>query len=234
MVGEMNIWEILWSSGPVVKLVLLILVASSVLSWALILKKKKELQRLAENNLLFENIYKRTPKLREILDESSELPFSPFAVMFRYGYEELLKVSSKFANGETKDELERHFSRFGLGVIRRALTKGVNESNEKLESLLGTLASIGSVAPYIGLFGTVWGIINSFTGLAGGGASLDKVAPGIAEALVATAVGLFAAIPAVLYYNHFNAKVAEWHSRMDTFEQDFLNMVERSIIGSRD
>ncbi|OFZ74011.1 MAG: hypothetical protein A2451_09020 [Bdellovibrionales bacterium RIFOXYC2_FULL_39_8] len=96
--------------------------------------------------------------------------------------------------------------------------------------MLSTLASVGSVSPFIGLFGTVWGIINSFTGLAGGGATLDVVAPGIAEALVATAAGLAAAIPAVWFYNYFLNQNAKANVQMESFGQDFLNVIERSLI----
>ena len=110
------------------------------------------------------------------------------------------------------------------------MKKGANSSNIDLEDRLSTLASIGSVTPFVGLFGTVWGIINSFTGLAGGGATLDAVAPGIAEALVATAVGLAAAIPAVWFYNSFNTRVETLNTGIDSFEQELLNSVERSIL----
>ena len=99
---------------------------------------------------------------------------------------------------------------------------------------LAVLASIGSISPFVGLFGTVWGIINSFSGLASGNATLDAVAPGIAEALVATAVGLAAAIPAVFFFNYFNNRVEKINSEIKGFEQDFLNVVERTIIAGKD
>ena len=117
-----------------------------------------------------------------------------------------------------------------MGVLERGLKKGANETNEELGKLLSTLASIGSVSPFIGLFGTVWGIINAFAGLATGGGSIDAVAPGIAEALVTTAVGLAAAIPAVWFFNHFNSMNEKVNSEMESFGQDFINVVERSVV----
>ena len=109
------------------------------------------------------------------------------------------------------------------------MRKGVNRSNNNLNNFLSTLASIGSVTPFVGLFGTVWGIIDSFTGLASGGATIEAVAPGIAEALVATAIGLAAAIPAVFFYNHFSNEIAKINNEMEIFGQEFLNVVERSL-----
>lgn len=230
MVGDLSMWQIIWDSGPVVKMVLILLVLSSIACWTIFYKKKKEFEAIKENNEKFVTLYREAKNLREILNENKNYPFSPFGAMFDQGYEELLKISEKFSGEGTKESLKKHFSQFGMGVIERALKKGVNESNQKLDHMLTWLASIGSVAPYIGLLGTVWGIINSFTGLADGGAGLEAVAPGIAEALIATAVGLFAAIPAVLAFNHFNNITAKWNSDMDSFGQEFLNMVERSII----
>ena len=105
----------------------------------------------------------------------------------------------------------------------------INRSNLKLERSLSTLASIGSITPFIGLFGTVWGIIDSFQGLSKGGGAIESVAPGIAEALVATAVGLGAAIPAVWFFNHFSSRVTEFNSEMESFGQELLNLTERSV-----
>ena len=142
---------------------------------------------------------------------------------------EIIKIKKCFEGCE-KDSLKRHFQNFGLGVIERAMSKGITDSNLKLDSYLSILASIGSITPFIGLFGTVWGIINSFTGLASGGGTLEAVAPGIAEALVATAIGLFAAIPAVWFYNIYSNENSKINSEMESFGQDFLNIVERSLL----
>ena len=149
--------------------------------------------------------------------------------MFNLSYSEFLKI---YKNMEKRpnEKIQEYFSHFGMGALERCLRKGMNLANDRLESLLSTLASIGSISPFIGLFGTVWGIINSFSGLAAGGGTIESVAPGIAEALVVTAVGLATAIPAVWFYNHFNNENRKFNVDMDSFGQDFLNLIERSLI----
>lgn len=228
--SDLNILKILWESGLVVKLVLLILVLASILSWAIVFKKRSFINKIKRNNHEFFNIYKSSENLKEVFLKSGTLPFSPYKAMFMEGYTELSKIKDTFTGSPNSGQsVKEHFQNFGLGVLERGLKKGVNQSNEQLGSLLSTLASIGSISPFIGLFGTVWGIINSFTGLAGGGGTIEAVAPGIAEALVATAVGLAAAIPAVWFYNHFNNQNEIIHGDMESFGQDFLNVVERTL-----
>ena len=208
--AKLDILSIIWHSGFVVKFVLGLLIAGSVYSWAIILKKKK----------LFS----------EIMLKTEILPFSPYKALYSNGYKELVKMKEAYSGQQQKSGLAFHFQNFGMGVLERGLKKGANETNEELSKLLPTLASIGSVSPFVGLFGTVWGIIDAFSGLATGGGSIDAVAPGIAEALVATAVGLAAAIPAVWFYNHFNSVNDKMNSEMESFGQDFINVVERSIV----
>jgi biopolymer transport protein TolQ len=225
----MDIFKIILQSGFVVKIVLGLLIASSVFSWAIILKKRRLFNEVEENNQRFFEIYKTSENLKEVLLKSEMLPFSPYKALFTNGYAELIKIREAYT-GQHKSGLAFHFQNFGLGILERGLKKGANETNAELGGLLSTLASIGSVAPFIGLFGTVWGIIDAFSGLATGGGSIDAVAPGIAEALVATAVGLAAAIPAVWFYNYFNNQSEKINSDMESFGQDFLNVVERSIV----
>lgn len=227
--GNLDILKIILQSGLVVKFVLSLLLLSSVFSWAIILKKRKLFKEVEQNNTTFYEIYRSSDNLKDVLLKSELLPFSPYKSLFVNGYEELVKIREAYTN-QHKSGLAFHFQNFGLGILERGLKKGVNETNAELGGLLSTLASIGSVAPFIGLFGTVWGIIDAFSGLAGGGGSIDAVAPGIAEALVATAVGLAAAIPAVWFYNYFNNQNDKINSDMETFGQDFLNVVERSIV----
>lgn len=226
---HLDIFQIMLQSGFVVKIVLLLLIICSVVSWAIIFKKKKMFKELKDNNLKFLDVYNSSEHLKDVMLKAEMLPCSPFKTLFVNGYEELVKMREVYSSHH-KSGLSFHFQNYGLGVLERGLKKGENLTNEELGKLLSTLASIGSVAPFIGLFGTVWGIIDAFSGLAGGGGSIDAVAPGIAEALVATAVGLAAAIPAVWFYNHFNNLNEEMNSEMETFEQDFLNVVERSVI----
>jgi biopolymer transport protein TolQ len=228
--NKMDILQILLESGPVVKFVLLVLIFASVLSWAIILKKRKVLKAMVKNNNAFLEIYHNSENLKVVFDEAQELPFSPYRSMFIEGFNELTKIRDVFSKAGKVSGLHGHFKDFGLGVLERGLKKGVNISNMKLNNLLSTLASIGSISPFIGLFGTVWGIINSFTGLANGGGTIDAVAPGIAEALVATAVGLAAAIPAVWFYNYYNSENSKINDEMETFGQDFLNVVERTLV----
>lgn len=227
--GNLDIFKIVLQSGFVVKIVLGLLIACSVISWAIILKKRKLFKEVSESNERFYEIYNNSENLKDISLKSEMLPFSPYKTLFSNGYSELMKIKEAYT-GQHKSGLAFHFQNFGLGILERGLKKGVNETNAELGGLLSTLASIGSVAPFIGLFGTVWGIIDAFSGLAGGGGSIDAVAPGIAEALVTTAVGLAAAIPAVWFYNYFNNQSDRMNSDMESFGQEFLNAVERSIV----
>jgi len=229
----LNIWQILLESGVVVKVVLLLLLLASVLSWTIIMQKSKELKAVIEANEKFQQFFKTSSSLAEIHREASENPDSTTSLMFRRGYEELNKVGEKLSAG-SKGTIAQHFSQHGFQSLERALKAGYNTANEKMDLRVSTLASIGSITPFIGLFGTVWGIIDAFSGLSQGGGSIEAVAPGIAEALVATAVGLAAAIPAVWFYNIFNNKITMINSQMETFSQDFLNLIERSILIRKD
>lgn len=227
--GKLDIINIMLQSGIVVKIVLGMLIAASVFSWAIILKKRKLFKEVEEENHRFYEIYNTTENLKDIMLKSEMLPFSPYKTLFMHGYRELAKMKEAYS-GQHQSGIAFHFQNFGMGVLERGLKRGANETNDELGKRLSTLASIGSVTPFVGLFGTVWGIIDAFAGLATGGGSIDAVAPGIAEALVATAVGLAAAIPAVWFYNHFNSINDKINADMESFGQDFLNVVERSIV----
>jgi biopolymer transport protein TolQ len=233
MHGSLNIWQILWESGAVVKIVLLLLVLASVLSWTIILQKYKELKLVNEANEKFHQFFRSSNSISEIHREATEHHASTMSLMFRKGYEELNKVSEKIS-GSGKGNIASYFSEHGFQALERALKTGYNSANEKMELRVSTLASIGAITPFIGLFGTVWGIIDAFSGLASGGGSIEAVAPGIAEALVATAVGLAAAIPAVWFFNMFNNQITRINSQMESFSQDFLNLIERSILIKKD
>lgn len=229
----MNIWQILWDSGIVVKFVLFLLVLSSVLSWTIILQKWKELKAVSEANEKFHSFFKSSTSISEIHREATEHHNSTMSLMFRKGYEELTRVSEKLS-GSNKGNVAQYFSEHGFQALERALKTGYNAANEKMDTRVSVLASIGSITPFIGLFGTVWGIIDAFSGLSQGGGSIEAVAPGIAEALVATAVGLAAAIPAVWFFNIFNNQISRINSQMESFSQDFLNLIERSILIKKD
>lgn len=227
---EMNIWLILWQSGLVVKLVLLLLIFASILSWAIIVQKNKYLKRIEISNKQFDSMFKSQTSLTSIMDRISDYNDSSLSILFQKGYFELSKIKEKFSQNESLDKFPSYLKENGIHAMERSLKQGVNIANEELEKRLSMLATIGSISPFIGLFGTVWGIIDSFAGLASGGGSIEAVAPGIAEALVATAVGLFAAIPAVWAFNIFNNRVSKINTDMENFGQEFLNTVERNIL----
>lgn len=227
---DMNILLILWHSGIVVKMVLLMLIVASVVSWAIIFQKSKSLKSIEKSNKLFDSMFKSQSNFSQVMDRVGEFQDSSLSIMFQKGYFELTKIKEKCSQSEDRSQFESYFRENGISAMERSLKQGVNIANIKLEKRLSTLATIGSVSPFIGLFGTVWGIIDSFSGLASGGGSIEAVAPGIAEALVATAVGLFAAIPAVWAFNIFNNKVTGINSEMENFGQEFLNSVQRNIL----
>ena len=227
--ANLDIWQIIWQSGLIVKLVLLLLLIASVISWAIIIKKMKNIQEVDQNNLAFMDVFNSMEDLEQIRMQSSSLSTSLFKTIFEHGHDELNKIGGRL-DGQDMNVIRQHFQFFGIGALQRSLQIGININNNRLDSLLAILASIGSISPFVGLFGTVWGIIDSFKGLASGGSTLDAVAPGIAEALVATAVGLAAAIPAVWFYNYFSNKNGRISSEMENFKEEFLNVVERSLI----
>jgi biopolymer transport protein TolQ len=230
MHGEMNILLILLNSGIVVKIVLILLVIASILSWAIVFQKKKTFAKIEEENQKFTNFFEASSSLEDIFEQSKVYTNSSLSLMFQKGYLELAKIKEKLNNSGQKEKIQSYIRDYGIGAIERSLAQGASISNQVLEKRLETLASISSVAPFVGLFGTVWGIINSFTGLASGGGSIEAVAPGIAEALVATAVGLAAAIPANWFFNIYTNRIMKQNSEMEAFGQDFLNMIERSTL----
>jgi biopolymer transport protein TolQ len=225
----MNIWQILLDSGPVVKFVLFILVLSSVLSWTIIWQKYKELKAVTEANEKFNDFFKKSNSITDIHREANQNQDSTMGLMFKRGFDELNKTSEKL-NLAGKVNLAAYFATHGFQSLERALKAGYNSANEKMDVRVSLLATIGSITPFVGLFGTVWGIIDAFSGLSQGGGSIEAVAPGIAEALVATAIGLAAAIPAVVFFNLFNNQISRINSQMESFSQDFLNLIERTIL----
>src|SRR3989344_471159 len=172
----LNIWQILLESGLVVKFVLLLLVLSSVLSWTIIWQKYKELKIVTEANNKFNDFFKNSHSITEINREANENHDSTMSLMFRRGFDELNKVSEKIS-GTGKGSLAQYFSEHGIQSLERALKAGYNTANEKMDLRVSLLATIGAITPFIGLFGTVWGIIDAFSGLSQGGGSIEAVAP---------------------------------------------------------
>ncbi|MFW6131750.1 MAG: protein TolQ [Candidatus Aminicenantaceae bacterium] len=216
----MNFFKLILEASPVVQFVLLVLIFFSVFSWAIILFKRKTLKSAKIQSKSFLKTFRRSKNLYEISQSAKNYKASPMAFIFLAGYKELSYISkSNPENGLTSSKLEN---------INRSLTKASNQEISRLEKMMSFLATTGSITPFIGLFGTVWGIMDAFNkiGIART-ASLDSVAPGIAEALIATAAGLFAAIPAVIAYNYFLSRIKEIITEIEDFSLEFLNISER-------
>lgn len=230
---ELNIWQILWESGFVVKMVLVILLFSSILSWGIVWQKYRELKFIREANDKFLHFFSKSESLTDIQKEASENTLSTMSLIFKKGISELDKIKENLSQAG-RQETSKHFETHGFQALERSMKAGFNQANEKMDHMVSFLATIGSITPFIGLFGTVWGIIDAFSGLSQGGGSIEAVAPGIAEALVATAVGLAAAIPAVIFYNIFSSQISTLNSQMEAFSQDFLNLLERNLLITKD
>lgn len=222
--------ELVLSSGPVVKSVLIILVYFSLMSWAIIFYKMAVIRKAMADTDRFLDFFWTKKRFDLIGQGIKEFSHSPVASLFREGYHELLQLKKRPAAGSNTDAAPDEFTSHmpNTDIVARALRRATNQETQRLEKYLTFLATTGSITPFIGLFGTVWGIMDAFHGIGQtGSASLAVVAPGISEALVATAIGLAAAIPAVIGYNHFLNKVNELIGEMDSFSQEFLNILER-------
>ena len=221
---------LLTGAGIVVKLVLILLVLFSVVSWAIILFKLFQVHRANSESVRFMDFFWKSKRFDTIASQVDRFPNSPLTVLFNEGYGELKKVVDGPGANDGSNILSTDLG--GVENVSRALRRATNSEITRLEKYLTFLATTGSTSPFIGLFGTVWGIMTAFEGIGRtGSASLAVVAPGIAEALVATAIGLVAAIPAVMAYNHFQHKIRVLINEMDSFSTEFLNIVQRNIAG---
>lgn len=225
-------WQLIQQAGIVAKLVLLSLLAFSVLSWGIILNKWRAFRNVTRQSQRFYAVFKKSHRMSDVYGEVGSFPLSPLAGVFKAGYEELeqqVRAGASVDRGLSQSGQDRaQISSYT--PIQRALQKSASAEMTALESSLNWLATTGAVTPFIGLFGTVIGIINAFQGLGLGSAStIQAVAPGISEALVTTAAGLFAAIPAVIGYNHFVHRLKVFGAEIDDFSMEFLNTVERSF-----
>ncbi len=221
---QQGILDLVLGSGPVVQMVLYLLILFSVVSWGIILFKFRHVREAKKQSARFIEIFWESRNLASIHEASRELEASPVAQVFSAGYQELLRVSRRSA-AETEG-LTTDLS--GVDNVARAMKRAANVELTKLEQTLTFLATTSGSTPFIGLFGTVWGIMNAFRGLSVTRSStIQAVAPGIAEALVATAAGLLAAIPALIAYNHFLQEIRVLAAEMENFTQEFLNIAER-------
>jgi len=197
-----SFWSLISNSGPIAHAVLLLLLFFSVLSWTIIVQKVRLYKEVADQSESFYNRFRRTSSLSRLYEDSKSFPKSPLAGVFRSGYEELHHQIGPQEEPQQADAARAQLR--SLNSLERTLHKSAQSEMTSLEHSLSWLATTGAVTPFIGLLGTVVGIINAFQGLGSGSVTtIQAVAPGISEALVATAGGLFAAIPAVIAYNHF-------------------------------
>jgi len=216
----MNFIQLILKASIVVHIVLIVLLFFSVFSWAIIYYKRKTFKNAEKESEKFMSVFKKSRNLAEVNNASQKYRASPLSSLFQSGFKTLAYIK--------KSNPEPSISSENLESINRSLIKASNKEVNRFEKMMSFLATTGSVTPFIGLFGTVWGIMDSFIGIGvKKSASLVTVAPGIAEALVATALGLFAAIPAVIAYNHFLQKIKEMVSDMEDFSIEFISITER-------
>ena len=232
---QINLINMISNAGLMVQFVLLMLLFFSITSWAIILIKYRYIKRAYQESAAFTELFWKSKDLSNAYRQAKELEGSPIARIFRIGYVELKKISQggiSEGNGAGQDRSAGLGSRFaGMDNIKRALRRAINTETTRMTQMVPFLATTGNTTPFIGLFGTVWGIMNSFHGIGlRGSASLAVVAPGISEALVATAAGLAVAIPAVIAFNYFMQKIKILESELNSFSADFLNIIERDIL----
>ncbi|HKD08598.1 MAG TPA: MotA/TolQ/ExbB proton channel family protein [Bryobacteraceae bacterium] len=211
-------WELISNGSVLSYVVLAILIVFSIYSWTVIFSKWSAFSAARKSDARFLRAFRKASGLEAVMVASEQFRPSPLVAVFDSGYEEVSRqVKSRGSLGSRE-------------AITRSLQIGTNQQLSRLERNLGWLATTASVSPFIGLFGTVLGIIRAFQNLNGAGSSsLASVGPGIADALVATAAGLFAAIPAAMAYNHFGHSLKEIGTQMDDFSLEFLNLIERSF-----
>ena len=221
-----GILDLVRGSGPVVQFVLYLLILFSVISWGIIVYKFRQLKRAKRESEKFIDVFWERRNLSSIHEASRDLKTSPVAQVFRSGYEELVRVSRTKRENASGEGLTTELG--GVENVSRAMKRATSVEITKMEKYLTFLATTASAAPFIGLFGTVWGIMNAFRGLSvTHSSSIQAVAPGIAEALIATAVGLAAAIPALMAYNYLLQQIKVLSAEMDNFSHEFLNIAER-------
>ena len=210
-----EVGSLIAQSGPVAKIVLLLLLLFSLLSWSIILSKGTKFKRMRTQSGRFLRAFRKANgRLQDVSAVSEQFKPSPLASVFEGAY----------------DEYRRQGGGRNVEALQRATQIAASEEMTQMESRLSWLATTGAVTPFVGLFGTVWGIIDAFQGLGNAGAAtLRAVAPGISEALITTAAGLFTAIPAVIAYNQYMQQLREFGARMDDFALEFLNTIERPV-----
>ncbi len=233
---ELSTIDIVLQAEPVLQFTLLVLIVFSIVSWGIIFYKFRYLRHAARETSEFLEAFWRSDNLDEAYRSVSNYPHAPVAQVFRAGFAELRRLlavdsDDRSPKKERKGEATANMGPSSLDNVIRALRRAGTAQVTVLERRLSFLATCGSTSPFIGLFGTVWGILRAFQRIgAAGSASIATVGPAISEALIATAVGLFAAIPAVIAYNYFLSRVRILTAEMDNFSSDFLNIVKRHFV----
>ena len=238
MPQSLDIINMIQNASLMVQFVLFLLLFFSITSWTIILIKFRYLRRAFKESGLFTEFFWRSRDLSAAFNKAKQLSGSPIARIFRIGYLELRKLSqsgypiashSPQSAGADAAQWNGHFT--GTDNLKRALRRAITTETTRMTQLVPFLATTGNTTPFIGLFGTVWGIMNSFHGIGlRGSANLAVVAPGISEALIATAAGLAVAIPAVIAFNYFMQKIRIIESELHSFSADFLNIIERDVL----
>ena len=232
---QMDYIQIISNASLMVKFVLLLLLFFSVMSWSIIIIKIRYIRKAFKESDIFIDYFWKSRDLASAFTKAKQLSGSPVARIFRIGYAELRKLSTGSKSGsepavdENGPSLRQGFS--GTDNVKRALRRAINTEMTRISQMVPFLATTGNTTPFIGLFGTVIGIMISFMQInAAGSAGMDVVSQGISEALIATAIGLMAAIPAVIAYNYFLRRIRVLSSEMENFSSDFLNIVKRHFL----
>jgi len=223
-----DIVQMVVHAGPMVKFVLLLLFFFSLTSWTIVFMKLRLLKKFRDENEGFLELFSSSRKISKVYVQSKMFDFSPLAKIFRAGYAEFTRFKMLQGNPDGGNVFQSQQT--VVENVQRAVKKVLSTQSSRLESGLTFLATTGNASPFIGLFGTVWGIMTSFRSIGmKGSASLAVVAPGIAEALIATAAGLAAAIPAVVAFNYFNRRIRTSQVEMGNFISDFLGLLEKGL-----
>ncbi|MBV8551240.1 MAG: MotA/TolQ/ExbB proton channel family protein [Acidobacteriaceae bacterium] len=218
--AELSLWDIIQNLRPVPLAIIAILILFSLFSWTIVFSKSSVFGRARRENRNFLRAFRKAGSLQAVAIASEQFTSAPLVAVFDFGY------------GEIERQVKQRGALVNKPAIERSLQLGISEEVAKLEMNMNWLATVATVSPFIGLFGTVWGIIDAFEGLGNAGsASLRAVAPGISEALITTAIGLAAAIPAAIFYNIFGARIKELGTRMEDFAIEFQNLAERDFGG---
>jgi biopolymer transport protein TolQ len=223
----LTVLDLIWSAGPVAKGVLAVLAFFSIFSWALIASKWWQFRRVRRQTLGFLKVFREARRPAILQGAAKRFRESPLARLYGAAYAELAGMPD-VGEHALADEGDDGLSEERLAAVERAMRRAAGDEIAQLEDYLPFLATTASATPFIGLFGTVWGVMSAFHGIGTqGSASLAVVAPGISEALIATAAGLGAAIPAVIAYNYFVNRVKHWATEMEGFTLDLVNVLAR-------